>query len=158
MGLCLNWIARFDAETDCKLGFLLNPSLGFISKIGSEKKVTPFPRPPHPLPPLYILCLTPTSPIFAFLPPPCKGNTHLFFPSLAFAQNKFVMKMVGNDHHGPARKTQGESDITLPPTHTPSLVLVAIEPGASGTPVPQIICILSFLQAARDVAYCLASR
>lgn len=37
MGLCLNWIARFDAETDCKLGFLLNPSLGFISKIGSEK-------------------------------------------------------------------------------------------------------------------------
>lgn len=50
-------------------------------------------------------------------------------------------------------ETQGESD-----TLNPSLPLTAIEAGASGTPVPQIICILSFLQAAHDVAYCLVSR
>lgn len=121
---------------------LLNPSLGFISEIGSEKghcADAPPPSPPLsslPHPPLICTLL----PFHSCLPPLTLSLslsfhsvrhrglalTHhlllcslaLSLPSLAIAQNKFAMKMGKNDHHGPARETQGESDI-IPPSLAP---------------------------------------
>lgn len=114
---------------------LLSPSLGFISEIGSEKGHCADAPPPlllfAPSPLIYTLllylsCLVPP-PLSALLPlrgallsptisPLC--SLALSLPSLALARNKFAMKMGKNDHHGPARETQGESDI-IPPTLDP---------------------------------------
>lgn len=68
-----------------------------------------------PLPPS---ALTPQSKrtLSRALSPLCSSALSLSLP--APAQNKFAMKMGKNDHHGPARETQGESDI-IPPTPTP---------------------------------------
>lgn len=119
---------------------LLNPSLGFISEIGSEKGHCAD-APPHlsPLcsipsyiyPPPLSLLFTPLSlslSLSAFtqqrigdlLSPTISSlcSLGLCLPSPALGRNKFVMKMGKNDHHGPARETQGESDI-IPPPWTP---------------------------------------
>lgn len=133
-----------------------------------QKKVTVQMRPP-PLsallyPPLHI----PSSPFSFVYPPPSTQQSRgdSLSPttspscslSLALARNKFAMKMGKNYHHGPARETQGESDIIPHTQDPPSSSSQPSRLAPVGTPVPQIICILSFLQAVRDVAYCLASR
>lgn len=100
-----------------------------------QKKVTVQMRPP----PLSFFAPSPVTytllPFLSCLPlPPCaltlrskRTLSHplspLCSPALSLslpapAQNKFAMKMGKNDHHGPARETQGESDI-IPPTPTP---------------------------------------
>lgn len=97
-----------------------------------QKKVTVQMR-PH-LSPLCSISSYKDPPPLSLLPPPSAQQSigdllsptispscslALSLSSLAFTRNKFAMKMGKNDHHGPARETQGESDI-IPPPWAPS--------------------------------------